>query len=127
MGACNCGHLAQTVSSMSAAQIHAIAMEKRGDWHDQVVEHCPTSGLPMDHLIDSLVELGLDHRDLAHLERLSCPDVLRLVPVEERPLSYRRRSHVVRYLRALAELAESRMPRREDPTPVEAPEPLVPA
>lgn len=109
MGACNCGHLAQTVTELSAEEIHAIALEKVGDWHQQVIDHCPASGLPMDHLIDALLELGLSRADLAHLERLSSPEVLRALPPESRELSFRRRSHVVRYMRAFADLLEARL------------------
>lgn len=109
MGACNCGHLAQTVTELSAEEIHAIALEKVGDWHEQVLEHCPTSGLPMDCLIDTLLDLGLARADLAHLERLSNPDVLRRLPAEDRSLSFRRRSHVVTYMRAFADLLEERL------------------
>ena len=109
MGACNCGHLAQTVTELSAAEIHRMALEKAGDWHEQVIDHCPTSGLPMDHLIDRLLELGLTRPDLAHLERLSAPEVLRELPEAERALDYRRRTHVVRYMRALADLLERRL------------------
>lgn len=115
MGACNCGHLAQTVTELSAAEIHAMALERRGDWRDQVLqdeaqpEYCPTSGLPMEQLVERLLQLGLTRADLAHLERLSDKQVLRAVPEAERPLDYRRRSHVVLYMRTLAEQLERRL------------------
>ncbi|MEL6185576.1 MAG: hypothetical protein AAFU79_13220 [Myxococcota bacterium] len=109
MGACNCGHLAQTVTEFSAAEIHAIALEKAGDWHEQVIDHCPASGLPMDHLIHTLLELGLSRADLAHLERLSGAEVLRALPEGQRELDYRRRSHVVLYMRTLADVLEARL------------------
>lgn len=110
MGACNCGHLAQTVTQFSAAEIHAMALEKAGDWHEQALDHCPASGLPMDHLIDTLLELGLSRSDLAHLERLSSPEVLRALPSSEGGrLDYRRRSHVILYMRTLAHVLEARL------------------
>jgi hypothetical protein len=109
MGACNCGHLAQTVTELSPAEIHAIALEKAGDWHQQVIDHCPASGLPMDHLIDALLELGLTRADLAHLERLSGPEVRARLSPAEPALDYRRRSHVVTYMRAFADLLEERL------------------
>lgn len=115
MGACNCGHLAQTVTELSAAEIHAMALRKQGDWRDQVLEdeatpeYCPTSGLPMDALIERLLDLGLTRRDLAHLERLSDPAVLRELPVGGRTLDYRRRTHVVAYMHAFATKLERQL------------------
>ena len=72
MGGCNCGHLAQNLTSLSRAEIHTYAMSKgTGDWAEQVDEYCQTSGLDMDLLIAELLGNGLERRDLIHLERLS--------------------------------------------------------
>ena len=32
MGQCNCGYLAQTITGLTAAEIHASALERQGDW-----------------------------------------------------------------------------------------------
>jgi hypothetical protein len=76
MGRCNCGHLARELTSLSAADIQRYAMEKSGDWADQVLDFCPTSGMTMDWLISELSSYGLSHRDLIDLERLSNAEVL---------------------------------------------------
>ncbi len=110
MGACNCGHLAQTVTKRSPAEIHRVALEKAGDWHQQVLDHCPASGLPMDDIIEALLAIGLDRDDLAHLERLCDPAVLQVLPLGQRSLDHRRREDVVRYLRAMALRLESSLP-----------------
>jgi hypothetical protein len=106
MGACNCGHLAQTVTKIPRAELHAMALERAGDWSEQVVEFCPTSGLPIDHVIATMLELGLTTEDLSNLERLTSSYVLGRLP-ERRELDHRRREDVVLYLetwaRALAE------------------------
>ena len=107
MGACNCGHLAQTVTKFKPEEIHRIALERSGDWHEQVLDHCPSVGLPMDHLIDTLLELGLSRKDLAHLERLSDPELLRRLPAARRELDYRSRADVVAYLSAFADHLEA--------------------
>ncbi len=104
MGACNCGHLAQTVTRISRAELHAMALERPGDWSEQVIEYCPTSGLPIDHVIATMLRLGLTACDLAHLERLTSPEVLALLPPDERYLDYRTRDDVVRYLETWAAL-----------------------
>lgn len=112
MGACNCGHLAQTVTRLSAAELRRIALEKRGDWAEQALEHCPSSGYPIDHVIETLLGLGLTRQDLAHLERLSDATVLRRLPAELRTrLSFRERDHVVAYLTAWSEYLAERLPK----------------
>lgn len=108
MGACNCGHLAQTLTDLSPAEIHAQALEKAGDWRQQVIDHCPSSGYPIDHVIDTMLEVGMTHRDIQALERLEDPAVLRALPAERRPLDHRRRADVVLYMRGWADLLEAR-------------------
>jgi hypothetical protein len=110
MGACNCGHLAQTVTRLNAEDIRRYALERAGEWAEQGLEYCPASGYPMDAILTALFQLGLSTEDLGHLERLSDPDVLRRLPTELRTtLSYRERDHVVLYMRTFAELLEQQL------------------
>ncbi len=82
-------------------------MRRAGEWREQALEYCPTSGYPIDHIMGKLIELGLDPLDFGHLERLSDPVVLRRLPVERRiNLSYRRRADVVLYMRTWADHLE---------------------
>lgn len=111
MGACNCGHLAQTLTRRPADEIRRVAMDKAGEWAEQAVEYCPGSGYPIDHIIAAMLEAGLSPEDVGHLEKLSDPHVLRALPVELRlALSYRERAHVVTYMRAWADLLEADLP-----------------
>lgn len=111
MGACNCGHLAQTVTQLSAEDIRRYALERSGEWAEQGIEFCPTSGYPMDAILTALFELGLGSDDLGQLERLTNPAVLRHMPVELRKeLSYRDRDHVVLYMRTFADVLEQQLP-----------------
>ena len=41
MGACNCGNLAQELTSLSKAEIHRFAMERSGDWNYQLRKFYP--------------------------------------------------------------------------------------
>lgn len=84
MGACNCGNLAQEVTQLSKAEIHAYAMQRHGDWNEQLNEYCPSSGLPVDIMISELVEAGFSLQDLMHLERLSDPLILSEISSEKR-------------------------------------------
>jgi hypothetical protein len=64
----------------------------------------------MDAILTALFELGLTHQDLAHLEKLTDPEILRrLGPDARRRLSYRERDHVVLYMRTFADLLEEQL------------------
>ena len=84
MGACNCGNLAQEITQLTKGEIHQYAMEKSGDWNDQLIDYCPTSGYPMDLMISKMIEAGLSIDELRHLERLSDPKVLSHIPMPKR-------------------------------------------
>ena len=91
MGSCNCGHLAQTITRLTKAEIHTQALQRYGDWERQLVDYCPTSGLPFDQTIDEMLALGFSREDLTHLEKLGDPAVRHTIPFE-RSSSYPWRS-----------------------------------
>jgi hypothetical protein len=106
MGLCNCGFLAQEITSLSKDEIHRRTMERHGDWSEQLNDYCPTSGLPMDDLIDQLVNFGFSLEELRHLERVSDPAVLQCLPLEKRYLGHNVKADVIVYLNAWANLLE---------------------
>ena len=107
MGSCNCGHLAQTITHLTKAEIHARAMQRYGDWERQIIDYCPTSGLPIDQTIDEMLALGFSRTDLTHLERISDPGIRAAIPFERRDaLRHNQRDDVVLYLRTWADLLE---------------------
>nr|WP_315156018.1 hypothetical protein [uncultured Flavobacterium sp.] len=105
MGSCNCGHLAQNITSFTRAEIQQFALQKRGDWSEQVVDYCPTSGYPMDLIIGRMIEFGFTQSDLRQLENLSNPEILAKVGVT----SFNRNvmSDTVKYMNAWADLLEN--------------------
>ncbi|MFW5658469.1 MAG: hypothetical protein ACOCZ8_00680, partial [Bacteroidota bacterium] len=109
MGACNCGHLAQTVCDISREDIHAYAMERYGDWERQVMDYCPNSGYPFDLVIEKLLEVGFTQSDLTHLERLNDHEVLRALPRDRRHLSRNQREDAVLYIRTWANVMEAKL------------------
>ncbi|WP_209330520.1 hypothetical protein [Lunatimonas salinarum] len=107
MGACNCGNLAQELTSLSKGDIHRLAMQGVGDWNEQLRDYCPTSGFPMDLMISKLLEAGLSLDDLSDLEGLSDPVILAEIPSERRKqLSKNNRNDVVLYMETWANLLE---------------------
>lgn len=105
MGACNCGNLAQEITKLSKTEIHSYAMQRHGDWNDQILEFCPTSGYPMDLMIQKMMDFGLTLQDLSHLERLSDPEILATIPREHRnKLSKNSKEDVMLYMQNWAKL-----------------------
>ena len=100
MGACNCGYLAQEVTTLTKEEIHKRAMMRHGDWSEQLNDYCLTSGLPMDDLIFKLVAFGFDIDDLKFLERLADPEILKTLPLQERNLQFNVKEDAVKYMQA---------------------------
>jgi len=106
MGLCNCGFLAQEITSLSKDEIHRRAMQRHGDWMEQLNDYCSTSGLPMDDLIEQLVDFGFTLEELSHLERLSDRAVLERLPIEKRYLNHNVKADVIVYLNTWATMLE---------------------
>lgn len=105
MGACNCGNLAQELTHISKAEIHKFAMQRHGDWNEQLIDYCPSSGYPMDLMVGKMLEFGLTIEDLSHLERLSDPEILFSMEKEKRDqLNKNSREDLVFYLQTWAKL-----------------------
>lgn len=112
-GQCNCGHLAQTLCSVSPGALHAWAMDAAsgvGDWEMLANDYCPTSGHRIDDVIAGLLAAGLTTADLAHLEHLDDEAVLACLDGGKRWLARNVRADAVAYLRAWAALLERSVP-----------------
>lgn len=107
-GQCNCGNLAQTVTELSPEEVYRAAFARAGDWGEQAREFCPSSGYPIDFVLQQLFALGMEPEDVRHLERLSCPRVLSRLG--ESWLPHNQRESVVRYMRVWADLLEEQLP-----------------
>jgi hypothetical protein len=107
-GKCNCGHLAQTATRLSAAEIHRSASCRLTEWSEIRDDFCPQTGVLIDRIVDTLFEIGLRAADLRHLEDLSDPDVLHRLPGGFRYLERNRRDDAIAYIRSWAEFLESR-------------------
>lgn len=121
LGACNCGHLAQEVTALSADELMRRAKGHAAEWNELVVDTCRDSGLPFEWVIDQLMARGLEREDLAKLEYLSDRRVLARIPLERRRVMQRQnREDVVLYMRAWAELLEADREARQRATPMSA-------
>lgn len=109
MGSCNCGNLAQVVTNLDKAEIHKSAMRRHGDWNEQLIDYCPTSGLPIDHIIDEMLAFGFSREDLANLEKLSDPKILRSLPTDKKYLKHNLKSDVILYLKTWGNVLEEEL------------------
>lgn len=126
MGACNCGNLAQEITRITKGDIHRFAMQRSGDWSEQLNDYCPGSGLPMDLMISELLEIGLNRDDLIHLERLSDPEILEHIPFEQRKnLAKNRKEDLLLYLKTWVALLENQWAANQPHTLKSVPEKLI--
>ncbi|WP_109832332.1 hypothetical protein [Reichenbachiella versicolor] len=109
MGYCNCGFVAQELTQKSAAEIHQLAMQGRGDWNDQCTDYCETSGMPFDEVISQLTSNGLSLEDIKAIENLSHPEVLETLPIERRNLERNNKRDAIFYLNSLADYLEAEL------------------
>jgi hypothetical protein len=112
-GRCNCGHLVQTVTRLSPAEIHAASVRELSEWSEIPEDYCAGTGLKLEYVLDRLRELGLDRADLRHLEDLSDPRVLAALPGGHRWLERNRREDAVAYFRAFSAVLEAALPAHE--------------
>lgn len=131
-GHCNCGHLAQTITGLSAATIYRAAFRRPGDWGEQVatlpaldfgdrpaldegafepedVLRCHATGAPLERIFAEMTEAGLDRRDVDALEDLSDGEVLRRLGKSTVAFERNVRENVVAYLEAWADLLAERL------------------
>lgn len=132
-GHCNCGHLAQTITGLPARTIYQAAFRRPGDWGQQAAaldvpdfgdrpandegawepegtDHCAATGSPLEVVLGAMYDVGLERRDIEHLEDLSDERVLRRLGAVATGLPRDDRASVVRYLEAWADLVESQLP-----------------
>lgn len=109
MGGCNCGNLAQELTKLSRDQIHSYAMQRYGDWNEQVEDYCSASQMPIDLVINEMLNAGLMLEDLKHLEKLDDRQVLNRFPLDKRYLKHNVRNDVTAYLYAWADLLEEQL------------------
>ena len=105
MGMCNCGHLAQSITGLTPAEIHSSAMTRFGDWEQQANDYCPTSGQLIDHILPAMFSLGLTRSDIRNLEKLADDDVVRRMG---RYPKHNVREDVLDYMRTWAEMLEEK-------------------
>lgn len=90
----------------SKAEIHAFAMERYGDWSQQVKDFCLDSKLPIDFIIQTMLNAGLTRSDIRHLEKLSDNKIINCLPENDRELMQNIKDDVIKYINAWVKMLE---------------------
>ena len=145
---CNCGVLAQVVMGVDRRELYeirdaacleaagrgaaALPPEVLGNYWDGIwscakdVVRCPLTNLPVGTILRALGDVGMTAQDLHDLELLDNVDVLRAAGLKVPEAD--RAKHVVRYMRAWADLIDTPSPVIElKPEPRHATEALASA
>lgn len=113
MGRCNCGHLVQTITSLTSRQIAESVNHQLDEWSEHARDYCTMTESPVDDLFRALAEVGFSHRDVMALEYLSDPRVLTALGPQGQTLRRNHAPDVSLYMRTLAGILEEAQPHRE--------------
>lgn len=111
MGRCNCGHLVQTVTDLTATEIVRAVEFEMAEWTEHAEDYCGGTGEKVQDLFVALNDVGFDHQDVIALENLTDRRVLARIQADrgsETPV-YLRRNHagdVTLYMETLADILE---------------------
>ncbi|MCE7984486.1 MAG: hypothetical protein DYG89_25210 [Caldilinea sp. CFX5] len=106
MGRCNCGHLVQTITTLTDREIVQVADHRLNEWSEHAKDYCEGSGHSLDTLFLTLQAMGFDYQDVIHLENLSDQRVLQRLGQERRYLRRNCREDVTLYMNTLATMLE---------------------
>jgi hypothetical protein len=102
-GACNCGHLAQTVTRRTQREIYSMV---NGEWSEHLNDFCPITGQAVEDVAAQMIAFGFTPSELTDLEWLGDPRVLERIP-GRRHLRRNDRDDVVLYLQTWAQMLET--------------------
>lgn len=106
MGRCNCGHLVQTVTSMTDHEIAQSVDYELDEWSEYAKDYCEGSGHKVGDLFIILQGVGFSHQDVIQLENLSDTRVLDRLAGGRRYLQRNRVEDVTLYMQTLADMLE---------------------
>jgi hypothetical protein len=114
MGRCNCGHLVQTITNLSAREIVAAADNKLDEWSEHARDYCAGTGQNVESLFLTLHKVGFDYQDVIHLENLTDARVLNRLAEGQfdggrRYLQRNCVTDVTQYMNTLADLLEEEL------------------
>jgi hypothetical protein len=104
MGRCNCGHLVQTLTTMSSYEIVKSIDFQLDEWTEHAKDYCEGTG----HKVDDLF-LTLQQQDVIHLENLSDGRVLDQLVGGRRYLQRNKVEDAILYMNTMADVLEDEL------------------
>ena len=108
MGRCNVGCLVQNLTGKTDVEIAKTVDFELEEWSEYANEYCNRTSVKFDDLFLNLYNEGLGYKDVIHLEYLSDPGVLDLMPSKN--LKRNNPQDVSSYMMAYAHKLESAKP-----------------
>ena len=110
MGRCNCGHLVQTLTTMTDYEIVQSIDFELDEWSEYAKDYCEGSGQKVEDLFTTLQQAGFNREDIIHLENLSDKRVLGRLS-NGRPCYLRRNrvEDVTLYMKTMADMLEKEL------------------
>lgn len=108
-GACNCGHLLQSVAVLSKEEILKYAQSGIGEWTELAEEYCEDTNAPVNLLLEKLEMLGLTPVDIHNIEYLQDKEILNALPGGFRWLKRNVREDVIDYFETFANILEEKL------------------
>lgn len=108
-GACNCGNLIQSVTSLSKEEILRYAQSGIGEWTELAEEYCGDTNVPVNLIMQKLKKLGLTSVDIHNIEYLRDHEVLKALPGGFRWLKRNVREDVIEYFETFANVLEEKL------------------
>lgn len=112
-GACNCGNLLQSITTLTKKEILQHAHTGIGEWTELAVEYCGETNAPVSLLIHKLEGVGLTPTDIHNIEYLEDQQVLKALPGGFRWLKKNLREDVILYFETFAWLLEDKLEKKE--------------
>lgn len=81
-----------------------------GAWEPENVGACTLTGMSLDRVFATLLELGLDALDFQYLERLSDPAIRQRLGNHHTDFPHYEKQNVIDYLKAWADMLEQQLP-----------------
>ena len=113
-GQCNCGHIVQTITELSPAEIYHRVIQTTGEWSEFANDYCMGTNLEIEEILDTLNYQGLSREDMRNLEYLSDESILSKLPGGKRYLEKNKREDAILYMRTWADVLEDKhTPKKE--------------
>jgi hypothetical protein len=109
MGRCNCGHLVQTLTTMSSYEIVKSIDFQLDEWTEHAKDYCEGTGHKVDDLFLTLQQAGFGYQDVIHLENLSDGRVLDQLVGGRRYLQRNKVEDAILYMNTMADVLEDEL------------------